>query len=98
MSLEINIEKAKELHVNKWRAAREPLFEQLDALYFRISEEIKPLNPLGEDRAPKVILEAISRHKQELRDITKYDLSHIHSVEELEKIWPECLNMNHYNG
>ena len=83
MSLEVNIEKAKELHINKWRSARKPMLEQLDALYFIISVD---------DNAPGVILEAIARHKQNLRDVTKYDLSHIQSVEELEKVWPECLS------
>ena len=87
MSLEINIEKAKGLHVNKWRKARVPLLEQLDALYFRISEDKK---------APEIILEAIGRHKQELRDVTKTSLSHVKTIEDLEKVWPECLDRNHH--
>ena len=82
MQIDIDIKKAKEVMRDEWRKSRGPLLEKLDALYFKLIED---------ENTPKEILNAVSRHKQELRDVTEIDLSHINDLEELKSYKPECL-------
>ena len=78
--LYIDMEKAKEIWINKWRTAREPLLENLDVEYLKAVESKN-----------EKLQEEISQKKQELRDITKYDLSSVNDVAELKKVWPSAL-------
>ena len=74
----INIKKAKEIKLNKFRQARKPLLEQLDIDYMRAVE--------SSNTAKK---KSIVDKKQELRDITSIDLPD--NVEELAEFWPDSL-------
>jgi hypothetical protein len=76
---EVNIEKAKGIHLNKFREARKPLLESLDVQYMRALET--------ED---SVKAAAIAVKKQELRDVTKTTLPD--TLPELKEVWPNILN------
>jgi gluconate kinase len=76
---EVNIEKAKGLHLNKFREARKPLLESLDIQYMRALET--------ED---SVKAAAIALKKQELRDVTKTKLPS--TLSKLKEVWPDILN------
>ena len=74
----INIKKAKEIKLNKFRQARKPLLEQLDIDYMRAVE--------SSNTAKK---KSIVDKKQELRGITSIDLPD--NVDELAEFWPDSL-------
>ena len=82
MQIDIDIKEAKKATIDEWRKERRPLLEKLDALYFKLIEDA---------HAPKEILNAVSKHKQELRDVTEIDLSHISDIKQLKSYKPECL-------
>lgn len=89
MLLRIDIERAKEAKREGWRKERAPLLEYYDSLYFKILED---------KNAPEEILSAIGKIKQELRDVTKSDMSHINNIEELKAFRPACLERKRING
>jgi ribosomal protein L7/L12 len=77
----LNIEKAKDIHRNHLRYAREAKFKELDA-QFMIALESN-----NNDK-----IEEIKTKKQELRDITKCDeVECATCIEDLKSHWPECL-------
>jgi len=76
----INMKIAKKLWINKWRIARKPLLDKLDIEYF-VAVENK-----DEESQNK-----IAQKKQELRDITKHDLSGVENIGQLKEIWPSTL-------
>jgi hypothetical protein len=75
----LNIDKAKGLHLNKFREARKPLLELLDVQYMRALET--------EDTIKAA---AIALKKQELRDVTKTKLPS--TLSKLKEVWPDILN------
>ena len=84
--LYIDIDEAIKIQKDRWRKAREPLFEALDIEYMKASEE-------GDSEKIK----EISEKKQALRDVTKEDLSYIKGIpfaklEKLKNVWPKCLS------
>lgn len=75
----ININKAKEIHRNVIRKAREPLLQKLDVDFQRALET-------GQDTS------AIVQQKQVLRDITQHpDLEAAQTTDEIRAFWPEVL-------
>jgi hypothetical protein len=76
---EVNIDKAKQLHLDKFREARKPLLSKLDVDYMRALEV--------ED---SVKASAIAAQKQELRDVTKITLPD--TLPEIKATWPAILN------
>ena len=79
-AIKVHMGKAKEIHKNRWREARKPLLENLDAEFMRALE--------SDDKAKMAEIKA---KKQALRDITKTDLSAVATPEALKQIWPEIL-------
>ena len=82
----IDIDEAIEIQKDRWRKAREPLFEALDIEYMKASEEGDPEK-----------IKEISEKKQVLRDVTNEDLSYIKDLpfaklEKLKNVWPKCLS------
>lgn len=76
----IDMEAAKEVQHNRWRAARVSLLKALDIDYFRALEANDAL-----------VLASVTEHKQALRDVTLTDLSNVNTPDELEAIWPAVL-------
>lgn len=76
---EVNIDKAKALHLDKFREARKPILSKLDVDYMKAIET--------ED---SVKAAEIAVQKQELRDVTKTVLPD--TLEEIKAVWPEILN------
>ena len=81
----INLEKAKDIWLTKYRLARTPLLAELDVKFMRAFE-------FGDME----LMESIKVQKQSLRDITLTDLSAIQHPDELREIWPEILGENPY--
>jgi hypothetical protein len=75
----LNMDKAKAIRLDQFRAARKPLLEALDVDYMRALEV-----------ADEVDAAAIAVRKQELRDITKLPLPD--SLDELKAFLPSALN------
>lgn len=76
---EVNIDKAKGIHLDKFRAARAPKLAALDIAFFKAvetSNEVKQAE--------------IATQKQELRDITKITLPD--TLPEIKAVWPNILN------
>jgi hypothetical protein len=74
----INISKAKEIQLNKFRVARTPLLEKLDISFMQAVE------------AGNITLQQeISAQKQALRDITNMQLPD--TLSELKAVWPKIL-------
>ena len=80
MSIQVNIEKAREIWRNKWRAARKPLLEALDVEFMRAVET-----------GDKAKQDEIAQKKQQLRDVTKVDLESIKESDQLTWVWPNYL-------
>ena len=76
---EVNIGKAKELHLDKFRAARAPKLAALDVAFMKAVETIDA------DKQAQIAAE-----KQALRDVTKLDLPS--DLPSLKSFWPEILN------
>ena len=75
----INMDKAREIHRNRMREAREPKFKELDVAYMVAIER-------GQET------EDIVAKKQLLRDVTKIqDIDAAKTTEELKSVWPEIL-------
>jgi hypothetical protein len=78
--IKINLDKAKEIHKDNLRQAREEVFKDLDMQFIRAIEK-------GEDTT------VIAQKKQELRDITKHpNLIGAKRPEEIKVFWPDILN------
>jgi len=75
----VNIDKAKAIHLDKFRAARAPKLASLDIAYMRAIEV--------ED---SVKASQIAIAKQELRDVTKIQLPD--TLPEIKATWPSILN------
>jgi hypothetical protein len=75
---EVNIDKAKAIHLDKFRAARAPKLQKLDVDYMKAIEV--------EDH---VAASAIAVKKQELRDVTKTPLPD--TLPEIKETWPDIL-------
>jgi hypothetical protein len=76
---EVNIDKAKVLHLDKFRSARAPKLTALDVAFMRAVEQADA------DKQAE-----IAAAKQELRDVTKVELPE--TLEEIKAVWPEILN------
>lgn len=81
VSVGVNIDKAKEIWLNKFRQARTPLLEKLDLEYMRADEA-------GNLELKK----EIASKKQALRDVTKTELPD--DLEGIKNTWPEILGEN----
>jgi len=73
-----NIDKAKAIHLNKFREARKPLLEKLDVEYMRALESNDSIKAAE-----------IAAKKQELRDVTKTLLPN--TLAEIKEVWPSIL-------
>ena len=82
MPIRINIKKAKEIQKDRWRETRKPLLENLDIEFMKAVEA-------GDTDEQQLI----AAKKQELRDVTGFDLSEIDDANELKDVWPECLKV-----
>jgi hypothetical protein len=78
LGLHCNIDKAKAIHLDKFRTVRKPLLESLDVAYMKALEA-------GDSEKAK----EIAMQKQELRDITKIPLPD--TLEEIKAVWPSIL-------
>lgn len=74
----IDINKAKEIQLNKFRTARIPILKKLDVDFMRAVE-------VGDTELQK----EIAAKKQSLRDITNTDLPN--TPEEIKSAWPDIL-------
>jgi len=81
MGISCNIEKAKVIHLNKFRVARKPLLESLDVQYMKALEA-----------NDSVKAAEIAAKKQELRDVTKTLLPD--TLPEIKEVWPSILTSN----
>jgi hypothetical protein len=88
MPIKINIEKAKKIHLNRWREARRHLLEKLDLEYMRYKEQHAFLVK-GSDLEKELLL--IVDKKQALRDVTDVNLNSVKTLDQLSQAWPECL-------
>ncbi len=75
----VNIDKAKQIHLDKFREARKPLLSKLDVDYMKAIEV--------EDGVKAA---QIAIKKQELRDITKIALPD--DLADIKTTWPDILN------
>jgi hypothetical protein len=75
----VNIEKAKKVHLNKFRAARAPKLAALDVEYMRAIEAQDTQKALQ-----------IASQKQNLRDVTKATLPN--DLDSLKAVWPSVLD------
>jgi hypothetical protein len=74
-----DISKCKEIHLNKFRAARSPKLAALDIAFFKAVETSNAVNQAE-----------IATQKQELRDVTKTTLAD--TLPEIKAVWPSCLD------
>lgn len=75
MPIGLNLAKAKEIHKDNIRAARQPLLEKLDVEFVRTLEQ-------GKDTAP------IAEQKQALRDATAApEIAAASSADDLKAAW-----------
>ncbi len=81
-ALSIDLDAAKEIQIDRWRAARAPLMSALDIAWIRAQEQNDTVN-----------MPIIAAKKQALRDVTATDLSAIITPEELEAVWPDVLTL-----
>lgn len=79
--ISINIDKARDIHKEKLRAARQPKLEALDVAYQRETE-----------KGPEADIAPIISEKQKLRDVTKDPaITAASNVDELKAAWPSEL-------
>ncbi len=74
--MEINLEKALEIHKKKIREKRESVFKDLDIQFMKALEQ-----------GNMELSAQIGTKKQALRDITDIDISNISTLDELKQIW-----------
>ena len=78
LGAKVNIDKAKAIHLDKFRSARTPLLEKLDISFMRAVEA-------GNTDLQK----EIASKKQALRDITSIELPN--TLKGIKATWPEVL-------
>jgi hypothetical protein len=79
--IKVNIDKAKQIWLDHYRAARSPLLAKLDIEFMRAVE------------SNDALLQAeIAEKKQALRDVTEIDLPN--TTEEIKNTWPSILGPN----
>ena len=82
----INLDKAREIHKDKIRAAREPKFAELDVAFMRAVEQANATEQLD-----------IASQKRALRNLTEDpDIAAATNVEELKAAWPAILGDSPY--
>jgi flagellar motor switch/type III secretory pathway protein FliN len=74
--IQINLEKALEIHKTKIREKRESVFKGLDIQFMKALEQ-----------GNTTLSAEIGAKKQALRDITDIDISNISTLDELKQIW-----------
>jgi hypothetical protein len=74
--IEINLEKALEIHKKKIREKRESVFKDLDIQFMKALE-----------RGNTTLSAEIGVKKQALRDITDIDISSVSTLAELKELW-----------
>lgn len=79
LGAKVNIEKAKDIHLDKFRAARAPKLAKLDVEYMKAVE--------ANDEAKKA---SVAADKQALRDVTLTTLPD--DLSGIKATWPEILN------
>jgi len=79
LGAKVNIEKAKAIHLDKFRSARKPKLDKLDVEYMKAVEV--------NDEAKKA---AVAADKQALRDVTLTTLPD--DLAGIKSTWPEILN------
>lgn len=79
MSIGINIDKAKDIQRDRWRAARTPLLQALDVQYMQALES-------GDTAAQALIV----AKKNELRDVTETPFPSDVPTD-IAAFWPACL-------
>ena len=77
--LTVNVDKAKEIQKDKWRAARKPVLEKLDIDFMKAVETMDTNT-----------IQTIAQQKQALRDVTNTSLPD--DLEGIKNTWPEILN------
>lgn len=77
MAFSINMDKAKELHLNKIRKVRSEIFPKLDVDFMKALET-------GNTESST----EIGEKKQQLRDITSMNLENVCDLESLKNTWP----------
>ena len=80
MSIRINIDKAKDIQRDRWRAARVPVLAALDVQFMQALEA-------GDTAAQAVIVSK----KNALRDVTDTPFPS-DAPADIAALWPECLN------
>jgi hypothetical protein len=76
--INVDIDKAKEIHKDKLRIKRKPLLQRLDVDYMMALE-----------KGDTILCKQIAEEKQKLRDITKSpEITEARSVEDLKKFQP----------
>jgi hypothetical protein len=84
--IEIDMARARAIHMNKLRVLRDEKLKALDFEMLRVLE----IAPQGEERERRLL--DVAERKQLLRDMpTIVDLSHIHTPEDLAAVMPEML-------
>jgi hypothetical protein len=78
--IEINLEKALEIHKTKIREKRELVFKDLDIQFMKALEQ-----------GNMELSAQIGTKKQALRDITDIDISSVTTLDELKALWDEEL-------
>ena len=76
MAFSINMDKAKELHINKIRQKRTELFAELDVQFMKSLEQ-----------GNQTLTAEIVAIKETLRNLPNADLSSITNIEELKSNW-----------
>lgn len=82
--IKINIDKAKEIWLDRYRTTRTPLLAALDVDFMRAVES-----------GNATLQKEIAAKKQALRDVTKIELPN--TLEEIKATWPEILGKNPFN-
>jgi hypothetical protein len=77
----VNMDKAKQIHLSRMRAAREVVFKQVDAD-----------RAIAADSGDPAAMASIKARAAELRDVTKHpDLLAAKTPDEMKAVWPACL-------
>jgi hypothetical protein len=77
----VNMDKAKQVHLNRMRSVREAAFKHVDAD-----------RAIAADKGDQAALVSVKARAIELRDITKHpDLLAAKTPDELKAVWPVCL-------
>ena len=76
MAFSINMDKAKELHINKIRQKRTELFTELDVQFMKALEQ-----------GNTTLIAEIGAKKQALRDATNIDSGSISNLSDVKALW-----------